>query len=160
MKPGIRLSVFSILLIVSFFVVPVVSAHPLGNFTINHFNGIHVAADKVSVDYVLDMAEIPAFQEISLLDKGPDGKADPAALTAYADRQCKSIVAQLVLADNGVAAALAPIHSGVTLPTGAAGLSTLRLTCTFQNTSIHIQSNDRIDFTDTSFSDRRWDTPT
>ena len=38
-------------------------AHPLGNFTINHFSRVQVSGDRVRVHEVLDYAEIPAFQE-------------------------------------------------------------------------------------------------
>ena len=37
-------------------------AHPLGNFTINTFSRVQVSGDRVYVRYVLDLAEIPAFQ--------------------------------------------------------------------------------------------------
>ena len=37
-------------------------AHPLGNFTINHYSRIAPSGDRVYVLYVLDMAEIPTFQ--------------------------------------------------------------------------------------------------
>jgi nickel/cobalt exporter len=37
-------------------------AHPLGNFTINTFSRIQVSQDGVTVDFALDMAEIPTFQ--------------------------------------------------------------------------------------------------
>src|SRR5437773_12139434 len=39
------------------------SAHPLGNFTINHYAGIRVAPDGIALDVVIDTAEIPTFQE-------------------------------------------------------------------------------------------------
>jgi nickel/cobalt transporter (NicO) family protein len=38
------------------------SAHPLGNFTVNHFTRIEPSGDHLYVKYVLDMAEIPTFQ--------------------------------------------------------------------------------------------------
>ena len=38
------------------------SAHPLGNFTVNHYAGIELSGDRVFVHYVLDLAEIPTFQ--------------------------------------------------------------------------------------------------
>jgi nickel/cobalt exporter len=38
------------------------SAHPLGNFTINHYAGIELAGDRVYVHYALDVAEIPTYQ--------------------------------------------------------------------------------------------------
>ena len=38
-------------------------AHPLGNFTINTSASLVLRADEVVVDYAVDMAEIPTFQE-------------------------------------------------------------------------------------------------
>ena len=52
--------------------VAAASAHPLGNFTINHYSGIHVSPDEIRVDYVIDMAEIPAFQEMEAIDTDGD----------------------------------------------------------------------------------------
>src|SRR4051794_29135930 len=42
------------------------SAHPLGNFSINHLAVVSVSTDRVDVRYVLDQAEIPTFQERGL----------------------------------------------------------------------------------------------
>jgi nickel/cobalt exporter len=42
------------------------SAHPLGNFSINHLAVVWVSSDRVDVRYVLDQAEIPTFQERGL----------------------------------------------------------------------------------------------
>ena len=39
-------------------------AHPLGNFTVNRYSGIHVSPHELRVDYVVDLAEIPTFQEM------------------------------------------------------------------------------------------------
>jgi len=38
-------------------------AHPLGNFTINRFSQLSLNGDRIEVLYVVDYAEIPAFQE-------------------------------------------------------------------------------------------------
>src|SRR5204862_220601 len=38
------------------------SAHPLGNFTVNHFARVQVSGHTLYVRYVLDMAEIPTYQ--------------------------------------------------------------------------------------------------
>ncbi|MGH9223906.1 MAG: nickel transporter, partial [Acidimicrobiales bacterium] len=55
------------------------SAHPLGNFTVNVFSGLRVGPDRVDVELVVDMAEIPAFQARRDADAaGPD----------YAPRSC------------------------------------------------------------------------
>ena len=45
------------------------SAHPLGNFTVNHYSRINVAVGHVGLLYILDMAE---FQYVHL--KGRDTK--------------------------------------------------------------------------------------
>jgi len=42
------------------------SAHPLGNFSINHLDRVRVSSSRVDVTYVLDQAEIPTFQERGL----------------------------------------------------------------------------------------------
>ena len=39
------------------------SAHPLGNFSVNHLARISVSADRVDVRYILDAAEIPTLQK-------------------------------------------------------------------------------------------------
>jgi ABC-type nickel/cobalt efflux system permease component RcnA len=42
------------------------SAHPLGNFSINHLSQVSISSDRVDVHYTLDQAEIPTFQERGL----------------------------------------------------------------------------------------------
>jgi len=45
---------------------PAASAHPLGNFTVNHLSEVRISESRVDVRYVLDLAEIPTFQERGL----------------------------------------------------------------------------------------------
>src|SRR5438270_11021756 len=54
---------------------PVASAHPLGNFTVNRYARVEVSAGVARVYYVLDEAEIPAFQERSVVEHDPTGFA-------------------------------------------------------------------------------------
>jgi nickel/cobalt exporter len=42
------------------------SAHPLGNFSINHLSTVRISDDKIEVRYILDQAEIPTVQERSV----------------------------------------------------------------------------------------------
>jgi nickel/cobalt exporter len=42
---------------------PAASAHPLGNFSVNHIAVVSSSHGEVRVHYVLDQAEIPTFQE-------------------------------------------------------------------------------------------------
>ena len=51
----------------------VASAHPLGNFTINRASGLDLSRGTVRVMYVVDMAEIPTYQETPRIDTNGDG---------------------------------------------------------------------------------------
>src|SRR5437870_11071074 len=55
------------------------SAHPLGN----HFTRIELANDSVKIHGVIDMAEIPTFQELQQIDTDGDGNASIAELGEY-----------------------------------------------------------------------------
>jgi nickel/cobalt transporter (NicO) family protein len=46
--------------------VPGASAHPLGNFSMNHLNVVRVSSSTVDIHYLLDQAEIPTVQERGL----------------------------------------------------------------------------------------------
>ena len=100
MKNIRRLSVISLTLLICFSVVPVAFAHPLGNFTINQYAGLHVRGDSISIDYVLDMAEIPAFQEIATFDANENGQADAAEAAGYHAQKCGSLIRDLDLRLN------------------------------------------------------------
>ncbi|UGS34560.1 HoxN/HupN/NixA family nickel/cobalt transporter [Capillimicrobium parvum] len=47
---------------------PGASAHPLGNFSVNHLVQVSVSSEQVGARYILDQAEIPTFQERGLAD--------------------------------------------------------------------------------------------
>src|SRR5688572_6639392 len=127
-------------------------AHPLGNFTINHFAGLHVAQQEITVDYVLDMAEIPAFQEIALVDANGNGQPDAAETATYHTAKCESIRSDLNLSVNGQSATLALSSSTIEFPPGAGGLLTLRLNCIFSTSLTDEATN--ISFTDNSYPER------
>ncbi len=110
----------------------VASAHPLGNYTVNRAVAVQVAATEVSVVYVIDMAEIPAFSELQLIDGNGDGQTDAAELASYAAAACRTTRSNLELTIDGASAPLELRgEPQVTLPAGAGGLSTLRLVCAF-----------------------------
>jgi nickel/cobalt transporter (NicO) family protein len=109
------------------------SAHPLGNFTINHYAGLAIAPDAVDLDIVIDMAEIPAFQERQAMDADGDGSVSDDEGVAWSATACDSLVADLHLARDGAPVTVTPVadaHS-VAFPPGAGGLSTLRLVCAY-----------------------------
>ena len=134
--------------------VPMVQAHPLGNFTINHYAGLQVNPDRIGVDYVLDMAEIPAFQEIRQIDRQTD-------TDNYSIKKCNEINSQLDLNLNLIALSLNLKNSNVEFPAGMGGLSTLRLTCDFEHELVTklapsdiAQRSPSIEFSDRLYADR------
>lgn len=108
---------------------PSAGAHPLGNFTVNVYAGIIVRSEEILVDYVVDMAEIPAFQERAAMDTNDDGSVDGNENAAYRDATCSRLAAGLSLSVNGTPVALSPAASSLSFPAGSGGLTTLRLEC-------------------------------
>ena len=133
---------------------PGVSAHPLGNFTISHYTEIHVTRNGLALEFILDMAEIPAFQEIALLDKNRDGKAGSEELGDYPQRQCEVIRQQISLLRNHAAAVLDLGKAEIAFPPGAGGLSTLRLSCAFSSNFGQLEPNDNFSFMNNNYPDR------
>jgi nickel/cobalt exporter len=107
-------------------------AHPLGNFTINQFLGLHFTAEHVDVDYVVDMAEIPAFQEHQVIDSDGDNKVSSDEQAAYLATACADRAAGLNISLDGSVATLTETTTLLSFPPGQAGLSTLRLECGYR----------------------------
>ncbi len=76
------------------------SAHPLGNFTVNRYSGVVVATDAVTVDHVLDLAEIPTAQRQPAVDSSGDGTFSAGELSAWARAECAD-AASAPAADGG-----------------------------------------------------------
>jgi ABC-type nickel/cobalt efflux system permease component RcnA len=105
------------------------AAHPLGNFTVNAYSGLRVGPDRLTVDYVVDMAEIPTFQTRQALDADHDGTVSPAEAATWRDRECPRLAAGLRAVLDGQPVTLAVTGSALTFPEGVGGLDTLRLEC-------------------------------
>jgi nickel/cobalt exporter len=108
-----------------------VLAHPLGNFTINHYAGIAVAPDEIRLDVIIDMAEIPAFQERQKIDRDGDGDVTDTETAAAAEPACATQAGLLRLAVDGAASTLTPTAASIVFPPGLGGLSTMRIECAF-----------------------------
>ena len=70
-------------------------AHPLGNFTVNHYAGIRIEPDRVILDVVVDQAEIPTFQEKLRIDTDGDGSVSDAEAEAERQSACPVLAASL-----------------------------------------------------------------
>ncbi|MES4890854.1 nickel transporter [Streptomyces sp. NPDC096012] len=97
------------------------SAHPLGNFTVNRYDGLVAAPGRLRVDHVEDLAEIPATQA------GPD--LERLGLAAWARQRCARAAADSRLTVSGRPATLTAAGATARLRPGQAGLHTLRVEC-------------------------------
>ncbi len=130
-------------------------AHPLGNFTINHFAALRVAPDRISLDVVIDRAEIPAFQEQQRLDRDADGVLSAPELAGQAEAGCRSLSSDLRLSIGGAPVFAALDAAGLSLPAGAGGLPTMRLVCQYSaGLPAAIVSETNVAFEDRSFAER------
>lgn len=105
------------------------SAHPLGNFTVNHLSRLTVANGALHVRYVLDMAEIPTFALDRSLD--PHGTPPHAVLARWAGEHARTIAPQLHATADGQSLTLTPVATTVATRPGAGGLPTLYLTADY-----------------------------
>lgn len=108
------------------------TAHPLGNFTVNHFTRIEVGKSMISVRYVIDMAEISTFQTFQGITRSVDGKPSGAELDEYLQRVTSEYANGLFLVVDSVRVPLRVINKTISLPQGSGGLPTLRVECDFE----------------------------
>ena len=101
-------------------------AHPMGNFSVNHYTRLEVSARGVAVTYALDLAEIPTFE--LLREWKLDAKGPREALEARAAEQAREWVKNVEFRAGGV-----PVHpkflaAELVLAEGAGGLAVGRIT--------------------------------
>ncbi|HET9084004.1 MAG TPA: hypothetical protein VFN41_06325 [Candidatus Limnocylindrales bacterium] len=109
-----------------------VFAHPLGNFTINHYAGIRVEPDRILLDIVIDQAEIPTFQARFDFDTDGDASLSDEEIDAGRVTACDALAGSLALTAGGASLAPRLTAAGLSFPLGVGGLSTMREVCTFE----------------------------
>jgi ABC-type nickel/cobalt efflux system permease component RcnA len=107
------------------------AAHPLGNFTVNRFSGLHFSAGRVVVDYVVDMAEIPTFQVLSRFDRSGAERVTAKELQAYADHLAPRLLRSVRLTANDRPIDLTLASDMASLRPGQGGLDILRIQARF-----------------------------
>ncbi|MEV8428170.1 nickel transporter [Streptomyces chartreusis] len=103
------------------FASPPASAHPLGNFTVNRYDGLVVAPGELRVHHVEDLAEIPATQAKPDIEK--------AGMTVWARQRCESAARGSEVTVDGRTVELTLKSSRARVRPGQAGLDTLRVEC-------------------------------
>jgi high-affinity nickel-transport protein len=126
MASGIRRHlVWLLALLLPLAVAPACFAHPMGNFSINHYAGIRVDRRTVEVLYIIDRAEIPTYQEMQ--DAGVVPQVGDASLPPYLSREAAEWVRGIRLEVDGETVTLKPVSKSIIFPPGAGGLPTMKI---------------------------------
>jgi ABC-type nickel/cobalt efflux system permease component RcnA len=100
-------------------------AHPMGNFSVSHFASIRIERGYVEVRYLIDMAEIPTYQEIQRT--GIVAEDGNPSLASYIAEQGSSLRGGLLLEIDGQPLELRLMDQDVLFTPGAGGLPTMKL---------------------------------
>jgi len=109
---------------------PAALAHPMGNFSVNHYCKIVISPNDIELDYIIDMAEIPTFQEIQ--QSGILARTDDPALGGYLERQSDTFKQGLTLVVAAQRLELHTVTRQAIFPPGAGGLPTMKLGFVYQ----------------------------
>jgi len=153
----VRRRLFAVAVLAALLVLPAAaaSAHPLGNFTTNTYAGLAVTPDAVRIDYVLDLAEIPALQARQRIDADSDGEVGEAEGRRYREDECDAIADALTVTVDGTTRAPVSVESaGLTFLPGQAGLDTLRLECTLLADTGPFDGTASVEYADATQRDR------
>jgi ABC-type nickel/cobalt efflux system permease component RcnA len=128
-------------------------AHPMGNFSVNHYSKITLTRAQIELLYIIDMAEIPTFQDLQAAGL----KADPADphISAYLRSKADEFWRGLMLKLDGQPVELECAERQVIFPPGAGGLPTMKFgfTCRAPLTTLS-SSQHRLEFRDDNFPGR------
>ena len=102
-------------------------AHPMGNFSINHYARFKVKKSGLELRYILDFAEIPAAERMTQLDRNGDNAVSTSEKSAYLKTESSTFLSGLSLQINAKKVALKPQNSDLEVRAGAGGLPTLRI---------------------------------
>jgi nickel/cobalt exporter len=129
------------------------SAHPLGNFTINHYHGLILSTDRIIDHAVVDSAEIPTVQQLNVIDTNGDEAVSTAEKETFAAQTCAKLASDVTISVNGAVRPLKVSAASVAYAAGAAGLETSRLECTLEAPA-DLSAHSEVDFEDAYLPDR------
>ena len=100
-------------------------AHPMGNFSINHYARFTAQSGDLLLRYILDFAEIPAADQMAKLDTDGNNTISAAEKSAYLQSAVPQFLGNLSLQIDGKRVALTARSSDLQIIAGAGGLPTL-----------------------------------
>jgi ABC-type nickel/cobalt efflux system permease component RcnA len=127
-------------------------AHPMGNFSVNHYSKIKIGQQSIEIQYLIDMAEIPTFQESRQFDLTP--KADDSNAVRYLDRQEQLFKEGLSLESDGQSVRLETLSRQIVFSDGAGGLPTMKIGFVFRGQPGVSTGGHKLSYIDNNFPGR------
>jgi nickel/cobalt exporter len=127
-------------------------AHPMGNFSVNHYSKVTIKQGSVEILYLIDMAEIPTFQEMRQFEI--TAKADDSNLSRYLNKQDQILRDGLLLQSDGQSVQLETISRQVAFADGAGGLPTMKIMLVFRGALDVPSGAHRLSYLDNNFPGR------
>ena len=120
-----QVSYFTRAALALFFGVSVLHAHPMGNFSVNHYARIEVGQPSTNVLFVLDLAELPSFE---LMQRwGLQAQSPHAELERKAIAEARVWTRQLQFTANGKRITPVFERGEFVMTDGAGGLPVMRI---------------------------------
>jgi ABC-type nickel/cobalt efflux system permease component RcnA len=127
-------------------------AHPMGNFSVNHYSKITIRQGSVEIRYLIDMAEIPTFQEIRQFDITPT--AEDSSTSRYLDKQAQLLKKGLSLESDDQSVRLDTISRQLVFADGAGGLPTMKIGFVFRGKLDVTADAHKLSYSDNNFPGR------
>jgi len=107
-------------------------SHPMGNFSISHYSLLTFGPESIDFLYLIDMAEIPAFQEKPRVDLNGNGTFEASEQDAYLSRKVGELTEGLMVKLNGTRYPLARVSQQLEFLPGGLNLPTLKISLKYQ----------------------------
>ncbi|QPP10983.1 nickel transporter [Streptomyces bathyalis] len=118
-----------LVLLISVGAAPGTHAHPLGDFSLNHHDGLRLSSGHIEDTAVVDSAEIPTAQDREKTDTDNDGDVSRSEATNRARQRCSRLAEASRVTVNSRRKEWRVRASRLTYGKGTAGLPIARLTC-------------------------------
>ena len=124
-------------------------AHPMGNFSVNHYAKISVDTKSITILYLLDFAEIPTYQNIRQYHLTPAN--DDPSVAAYLAQQAKLLRDGITVEDGGKALHFECVSRQAIFAEGAGGLPTMKIGLTYRAAFTPSTSAHNISYADANY---------
>ncbi|HOE10412.1 MAG TPA: hypothetical protein PLQ35_06230 [bacterium] len=108
-----------------------VSAHPLSQFSINHFNTLEFRPGSVRIHTLIDIAEMPCFAELGQIDTNNDSQLSREEIAAYLEKRIETIRFAVSLTVDGQEIPLRVDHRDIRFYPGLAKVTCCQILVQF-----------------------------